>query len=175
MELVVRDSAVELNGVFQLLHRNVKTLEEQSPGLAGQHLRGLIRTRVQQMISECIELRLSSTRQDTGRFKDSAVELNGVFQLLHRNVKTLEEQSPGLAGDAQRSPVPVRIPGALKRCASPARPGDCSSSVLTFRCRSILTGTGETQFDALGDHLLYAGADQAAQMLAIAEAENDPW
>ncbi|MBZ4271057.1 class I adenylate cyclase, partial [Mycobacterium tuberculosis] len=34
-----------------------------------QHLRGLIRTRVQQMISECIELRLSSTRQDTGRFK----------------------------------------------------------------------------------------------------------
>jgi adenylate cyclase class 1 len=34
-----------------------------------QHLRGLIRTRVQQLVSECIELRLSSTRQDTGRFK----------------------------------------------------------------------------------------------------------
>ena len=72
--------------------------------------------------------------------RDSAVELNGVFQLLHRNVKTLEEQSPGLAGDAQR-----------------------------FKAPGILTGTGETQFDALGDHLLYAGADQAAQMLAIAE------
>ncbi len=34
-----------------------------------QHLRGLIRTRVQQLVSECIELRLSSTRQETGRFK----------------------------------------------------------------------------------------------------------
>ncbi|STS79263.1 adenylate cyclase [Klebsiella pneumoniae] len=37
-----------------------------------QHLRGLIRTRVQQMISECIELRLSSTRQDTGASKRCA-------------------------------------------------------------------------------------------------------
>jgi adenylate cyclase class 1 len=34
-----------------------------------QHLRGLIRTRVQQLVSECIELRLSSTRQEPGRFK----------------------------------------------------------------------------------------------------------
>lgn len=34
-----------------------------------QHLRGLIRTRVQQLVSECIELRLSSTSQEPGRFK----------------------------------------------------------------------------------------------------------
>ena len=72
--------------------------------------------------------------------RDSAVELNGVFQLLHRNVKTLEEQPPRLAGDAQR-----------------------------FEAPGILAGTGETQFDAFGDHLLHAGADQAAQVLAIAE------
>ncbi|XPE34646.1 class I adenylate cyclase [Shigella flexneri] len=31
-----------------------------------QHLRGLIRTRVQQAFSECIELRLSSTRREPG-------------------------------------------------------------------------------------------------------------
>lgn len=34
-----------------------------------QHLRGLIRTRIQQLVSECIELRLSSTRTEPGRFK----------------------------------------------------------------------------------------------------------
>ncbi len=58
--------------------------------------------------------------------RDSAVELNGVFQLLHRNVKPLEEQPPRLAGDAQR-----------------------------FEAPSILAGTGETQFDTFGDHLLH--------------------
>ncbi|MGE9715482.1 class I adenylate cyclase, partial [Escherichia coli] len=34
-----------------------------------QHLRGLIRTRVQQLVSECIELRLSTNRLEPGRFK----------------------------------------------------------------------------------------------------------
>ncbi len=72
--------------------------------------------------------------------RDSAVELNGVFQLLHRNVQAFKEQAPGLAGDAQR-----------------------------FEAPGILTGTGETQFDALGDHLLHAGANKTAQMLAVAE------
>ena len=33
------------------------------------HLRALIRTRVLQLVSECIDLRLSSNRQETGRFK----------------------------------------------------------------------------------------------------------
>ncbi len=58
-----------------------------------QHLRGLIRTRVQQMISECIELRLSSTRQDTGRFK--ALRVSGqtwglFFERLNVSVQKLE-------------------------------------------------------------------------------------
>ena len=62
--------------------------------------------------------------------RDGAVEFNGVLQLLHRHVKTFEEQSPGLPGNAQR----LKAPG-------------------------ILTGTGKAQFNALGDHLLHAGAD----------------
>lgn len=58
-----------------------------------QHLRGLIRTRVQQLVSECIELRLSSTRQETGRFK--ALRVSGqtrglFFERLNVSVQKLE-------------------------------------------------------------------------------------
>ena len=58
-----------------------------------RHLRGLIRTRVQQLVSECIELRLSSTRQETGRFK--ALRVAGqtwglFFERLNVSVQKLE-------------------------------------------------------------------------------------
>ena len=58
-----------------------------------QHLRGLIRTRVQQLVSECIELRLSSTRQDPCRFK--ALRVAGqtwglFFERLGVSVQKLE-------------------------------------------------------------------------------------
>ena len=75
--------------------------------------------------------------------RDSAVEFNGVLQLLHRHVKTFEKQSPGLPGNAQR----LKAPG-------------------------ILTGTGKAQLNALGHHLLHAGADETAQMLTVAEHFN---
>jgi adenylate cyclase class 1 len=56
-------------------------------------LRGLIRTRVQQLVSECIELRLSSTRLEPGRFK--AVRVAGqtwglFFERLSVSVQKLE-------------------------------------------------------------------------------------
>lgn len=58
-----------------------------------QHLRGLIRTRVQQLVSECIEFRLSSTRQDPGRFK--ALRVAGqtwglFFERVNVSVQKLE-------------------------------------------------------------------------------------
>ncbi len=58
-----------------------------------QHLRGLIRTRVEQLVSECIELRLSSSRQEPGRFK--AVRVAGqtwglFFEHLSVSVQKLE-------------------------------------------------------------------------------------
>ncbi|HBV89690.1 MAG TPA: class I adenylate cyclase, partial [Pantoea sp.] len=58
-----------------------------------QHLRGLIRTRVQQLVSECIELRLSSTRQEPGRFK--ALRMAGetwglFFERMSVSVQKLE-------------------------------------------------------------------------------------
>ncbi len=72
--------------------------------------------------------------------RNGTVEFDSVFQLLHRNVQTFKEQTPGLPGDAQR-----------------------------FKATGFLTGTGETQVDTFGDQLLHAGTDQAAQMLAVAE------
>lgn len=58
-----------------------------------QHLRGLIRTRVEQLVSECIEHRLSSTRQEGGRFK--ALRVAGqtwglFFERLNVSVQKLE-------------------------------------------------------------------------------------
>ncbi|WP_244267250.1 class I adenylate cyclase, partial [Sodalis-like endosymbiont of Proechinophthirus fluctus] len=58
-----------------------------------QHLRGIILTRVQQLVSECIELRLSSTCQDQARFK--AVHVAGqtwglFFERLSVSVHKLE-------------------------------------------------------------------------------------
>ena len=35
VQFVMRNRAVEFDGVFQLLYRDVKTLEEESPGLPG--------------------------------------------------------------------------------------------------------------------------------------------
>ncbi|UVK79218.1 MAG: adenylate cyclase [Sodalis sp. Ffu] len=58
-----------------------------------KHLRGLIRTRMQQLVFECIELRLSNTKQDPGRFK--AVHVAGqtwglFFERLSVSVQKLE-------------------------------------------------------------------------------------
>ncbi len=58
-----------------------------------QHLRGLIRTRVQQLVSECIELRLSSTRQKPGALKRCAflARPRGLFfERLNVSVQKLE-------------------------------------------------------------------------------------
>ena len=88
-----------LKTILGKMHQDAAPPDSVEVFCYSQHLRGLIRTRVQQMISECIELRLSST---------------------------------------------PRIPGASKRCASPARRGGCSSSGLTFRCRSWKTPLSST-------------------------------
>lgn len=88
-----------LKTILGKMHQDAAPPDSVEVFCYSQHLRGLIRTRVQQMISECIELRLSSTRQDTGRFK--ALRVSG--------------QTWG-----------------------------CSSSGLTFRCRSWKTPLSST-------------------------------
>lgn len=82
-----------LKTILGKMHQDAAPPDSVEVFCYSQHLRGLIRTRVQQMVSECIELRLSSTRQDTGRFK--ALRVSGqtwglFFERLNVSVQKLE-------------------------------------------------------------------------------------
>lgn len=58
-----------LKTILGKMHQDAAPPESVEVFCYSQHLRGLIRTRIQQLVSECIELRLSSTRLEPGRFK----------------------------------------------------------------------------------------------------------
>ncbi|WP_409158663.1 class I adenylate cyclase [Pectobacterium sp. B2J-2] len=82
-----------LKTILGKMHQDAALPESLEVFCYSQHLRGLIRTRVQQLVSECIELRLSSTRQEPGRFK--AVKVAGqtwglFFERLSVSVQRLE-------------------------------------------------------------------------------------
>ncbi|MDU6409708.1 MAG: class I adenylate cyclase [Yersiniaceae bacterium] len=82
-----------LKTILGKMHQDAAPPESVEVFCYSQHLRGLIRTRLQQLVSECIELRLSSTRQDPGRFK--AVRVSGqtwglFFERLSVSVQKLE-------------------------------------------------------------------------------------
>jgi adenylate cyclase class 1 len=82
-----------LKTILGKMHQDAAPPDSVEVFCYSQHLRGLIRTRVQQLVSECIELRLSSTRQETGRFK--ALRVAGqtwglFFERLNVSVQKLE-------------------------------------------------------------------------------------
>ncbi|AJJ61481.1 class I adenylate cyclase [Yersinia aldovae] len=82
-----------LKTILGKMHQDAAPPESVDVFCYSQHLRGLIRTRIQQLVSECIELRLSSTRQEPGRFK--AVRVSGqtwglFFERLSVSVQKLE-------------------------------------------------------------------------------------
>lgn len=82
-----------LKTILGKMHQDAAPPESVEVFCYSQHLRGLIRTRLQQLVSECIELRLSSKRLDPGRFK--AVRVSGqtwglFFERLSVSVQKLE-------------------------------------------------------------------------------------
>ncbi|MCB5310352.1 class I adenylate cyclase [Yersinia massiliensis] len=82
-----------LKTILGKMHQDAAPPESVDVFCYSQHLRGLIRTRIQQLVSECVELRLSSTRQEPGRFK--AVRVSGqtwglFFERLSVSVQKLE-------------------------------------------------------------------------------------
>jgi adenylate cyclase class 1 len=82
-----------LKTILGKMHQDAAPPDSVEVFCYSQHLRGLIRTRVQQLVSECIELRLSSTRLEPGRFK--AVRVAGqtwglFFERLSVSVQKLE-------------------------------------------------------------------------------------
>lgn len=82
-----------LKTILGKMHQDAAPPESVEVFCYSQHLRGLIRTRIQQLVSECIELRLSSKRLEPGRFK--AVRVSGqtwglFFERLSVSVQKLE-------------------------------------------------------------------------------------
>ncbi len=82
-----------LKTILGKMHQDASPPDSVEVFCYSQHLRGLIRTRVQQLVSECVELRLSSTRQEPGRFK--ALRVAGqtwglFFERLSVSVQKLE-------------------------------------------------------------------------------------
>ncbi|MBW7984501.1 class I adenylate cyclase [Enterobacillus tribolii] len=82
-----------LKTILGKMHQDAAPPEAVEVFCYSAHLRGLIRTRLQQLVSECIELRLSSTRLEPGRFK--AVRVAGqtwglFFERLSVSVQKLE-------------------------------------------------------------------------------------
>ncbi|EJD6042302.1 TPA: class I adenylate cyclase [Providencia rettgeri] len=82
-----------LKTILGKMHQDASPPEAVEVFCYSEHLRGLIRTRVQQLISECVELRLSSNSNDPGRFK--ALRIAGqtwglFFERLNVSVQKLE-------------------------------------------------------------------------------------
>lgn len=82
-----------LKTILGKMHQDASPPEAVEVFCYSEHLRGLIRTRVQQLISECVELRLSSNSHDPGRFK--ALRIAGqtwglFFERLNVSVQKLE-------------------------------------------------------------------------------------
>lgn len=82
-----------LKTILGKMHQDASPPDSVEVFCYSQHLRGLIRTRVQQLVSECIEFRLSSTRQEPGRFK--ALRVAGqtwglFFERVNVSVQKLE-------------------------------------------------------------------------------------
>ncbi|WP_313084570.1 class I adenylate cyclase, partial [Atlantibacter sp.] len=82
-----------LKTILGKMHQDAAPPDSVEVFCYSQHLRGLIRTRVQQLVSECIEFRLSSTRLEPGRFK--ALRVAGqtwglFFERVNVSVQKLE-------------------------------------------------------------------------------------
>ncbi|MEA1062645.1 class I adenylate cyclase [Erwinia sp. HR93] len=82
-----------LKTILGKMHQDAAPPDSVEVFCYSQHLRGMIRTRVQQLVSECIQLRLTSTRHDAGRFK--ALRFAGqtwglFFERLNVSIQKLE-------------------------------------------------------------------------------------
>ncbi|PWC16532.1 class I adenylate cyclase [Brenneria roseae subsp. roseae] len=103
-----------LKTILGKMHQDAALPESLEVFCYSQHLRGLIRTRVQQLVSECIELRLTSTRQEPGRFK--AVKVAGqtwglFFERLSVSVQKLENavEFYGAISNNKLQGLPVQV------------------------------------------------------------------
>ncbi|MEC5343751.1 class I adenylate cyclase [Brenneria populi] len=125
-----------LKTILGKMHQDAALPESLEVFCYSQHLRGLIRTRVQQLVSECIELRLTSTRQEPGRFK--AVKVSGqtwglFFERLSVSVQKLENavEFYGAISNNKLQGLPVHIESSHAHLP-PVIDGVASEGIIQF-------------------------------------------
>ena len=105
-----------LKTILGKMHQDAAPPDSVEVFCYSQHLRGLIRTRVQQLVSECVELRLSSTRQDTGRFKALRVSGQTWGLFFERLNVSVQNKLHGLSVQVETNHV--RLPQVVDGFAS---------------------------------------------------------
>ncbi|CDL86658.1 class I adenylate cyclase [Xenorhabdus cabanillasii] len=112
-----------LKTILGKMHRDAAPPASVEVFCYSEHLCGLIRTRIQQLVSECIGLRLSSNRQDPNRFK--ALRISGqtwglFFERLNVSVQKLENavEFYGAISNTKLHGLPVKIDAKEKHLPS---------------------------------------------------------
>ncbi|WP_425482154.1 class I adenylate cyclase [Budvicia diplopodorum] len=103
-----------LKTILGKMHQDARPPESVDVFCYSEHLRGLIQTRLQQLVSECISLRLSSTRQESHRFK--ALRIAGqtwglFFERLSVSVQKLENavEFYGAISNNKLNGIPIQL------------------------------------------------------------------
>ncbi|WP_275377873.1 class I adenylate cyclase [Xenorhabdus bovienii] len=135
-----------LKTILGKMHQDAAPPAEVDVFCYSEHLRGLIRTRVQQLVSECIELRLCSNRQDPNRFK--ALRISGqtwglFFERLNVSVQKLENavEFYGAISNTKLHGLPVKIDNKEKHLP-PVIDGFACEGIIQFFFEDIEKSQG---------------------------------
>lgn len=103
-----------LKTILGKMHQGAQRPESVEVFCYSEHLRGLIQTRLQQLVSECISLRLSSNPQESHRFK--ALRIAGqtwglFFERLSVSVRKLENAMEfyGAISNNKLNGIPIQL------------------------------------------------------------------
>ncbi|WP_446470027.1 class I adenylate cyclase [Xenorhabdus stockiae] len=112
-----------LKTILGKMHRDAEPPASVEVFCYSRHLRGLICTRVRQLVSECIELRLSSNRQDLDRCK--VLRISGqtwglFFERLNVSVQKLENavEFYNAISNTKLHGLPIRVDNKDKQLPS---------------------------------------------------------
>ncbi|MBD2814373.1 class I adenylate cyclase [Xenorhabdus sp. Flor] len=125
-----------LKTILGKMHRDAAPPASVEVFCYSEHLCGLIRTRIQQLVAECIGLRLSSNRQDPNRFK--ALRISGqtwglFFERLNVSVQKLENavEFYGAISNTKLHGLPVKI-DAKEKHLPPVIDGFACEGIIQF-------------------------------------------
>ncbi|PHM36342.1 class I adenylate cyclase [Xenorhabdus innexi] len=130
-----------LKTILGKMHRDAAPPENVEVFCYSRHLRGLICTRIRQLVSECIELRLSSNSQDLDRCK--VLRISGqtwglFFERLNVSVQKLENavEFYGAISNTKLYGLPIRVDNK-ERQLPPAIDGFACEGIIQFFFENI--------------------------------------